>query len=126
MVGLNEVFGVLLPLMIGYFIALAIYMGTTFTVAQFFRSGMVAEGRALPGFYAASAMAWILATFAACAYVMTQAPYWWEIIPMALAILFVLLRDAREFSMQQPRGLVALCGVAIVASACAVWLVWKP
>lgn len=122
MVGLNEVLDVVLPLLVGYVIALAVYMGTTFAIAQFFRSALAAEGRPLPGFYAASAMAWLFATICACYYVVTMAPYPWEIIVMAVSILGVLLLDARDFNTQQPKGLVALCSVVILGSA---WIVWK-
>ncbi|MBS1814398.1 MAG: hypothetical protein JSS87_05950 [Acidobacteria bacterium] len=118
---MGGIIAISLPLLIGYAIAFAVYMGTSFAFAALFRSALASEGRPLPGFYAASAFAWFLATFCACYFVVTQAPYAWEIVLITLVILVVLFRSAYDFHPQQPKRLVILCAITIMISAVIVW-----
>lgn len=116
-----EVIGLLLPVFIGYLIALAVYLGCTFGFARFAGKHLAVDGRPLPGFWVATAMSWLFATIAATYYVVTQAVYPIEILGITLILLLIVVRSALDFRDQQPRGLAVLSGFSVLLGTGIVW-----
>lgn len=116
-----EVIGMLLPVFIGYLIALTIYLGCTFGFARFAGKHLAIDGHPLPGFWVATTVSWLFATIAAAYYVVTQAPYPIEILAIAAALLIIVVRSAVDFRDQQPRGLAVLSAFAVLLGTGIVW-----
>lgn len=116
-----EFLGLIWPIIVGYFVALVVYLACTFAFARLAGSQLASEGRPLPGFWFATGLSWLFATVAATYFVVTRVPYPIEMFLLSAVLIAIVLRSASTFSSQQPRSIAVTAILCISAGSGIVW-----